>query len=80
VLVLTRKTKESVTLGNDIQVTVLDVRGNQVKLGIQAPRNTPVNRTEIFELIIQENIRASKAPRNLDRLLKGEDEDRVKER
>jgi carbon storage regulator len=80
VLVLTRKTKESVTLGNDIQVTVLEVRGNQVKLGIQAPRNTPVNRTEIYELIIQENIRASQAPRNLDSLLKGEDEDRVEKR
>lgn len=72
-LVLTRKTKESVTIGNEIQVTVLEVRGNQVRLGIKAPRNTPVNRTEIYDLIIQENIRASKAPQDLDRLLKGVD-------
>ncbi|MEW6669199.1 MAG: carbon storage regulator CsrA [Thermodesulfobacteriota bacterium] len=70
-LVLTRKTKESITIGNDIQVTVLDVRGNQVKLGIAAPRNTPVYRTEIHELIIQENIRASKAPQDIERLLRG---------
>ena len=75
-LVLTRKAKESVTIGNDIQITVLEVRGNQVKLGIKAPRNTPVNRTEIYDLIIQENIRASKAPQDLERLplvLKGVD-------
>jgi carbon storage regulator len=76
VLVLTRKAKESVTIGNDIQVTVLEVRGNQVKLGIAAPRNTPVNRTEIYDLIIQENIKASNAPQDLERLplaLKGVD-------
>ena len=75
-LVLTRKAKESVTIGNDIRVTVLEIRGNQVKLGIAAPRNTPVNRTEIYDLIIQENIRASKAPQDLERLplvLKGVD-------
>ncbi len=75
-LVLTRKAKESVTIGNDIQVTVLEVRGSQVKLGITAPRNTPVNRTEIYDLIIQENINASKAPQDLGRLplaLKGMD-------
>ncbi len=75
-LVLTRKAKESVTIGNDIQVTVLEVRGNQVKLGIAAPRNTPVYRTEIYELIIQENIKASKAPQDLESLplvLKGVD-------
>ena len=75
-LVLTRKAKESVTIGNDIQVTVLEIRGNQVKLGINAPRNTPVNRTEIYDLIIQENIKASKAPQDLERLplvLKGVD-------
>ena len=75
-LVLTRKVKESITIGNDIQVTVLEVRGSQIKLGIKAPRNTPVYRTEIYELIIQENIRASKAPQDLERLplvLKGVD-------
>ena len=65
VLVLTRKAKESITIGNSIQVTVLEIRGNQVRLGIEAPRHTPVNRTEIYESIIEENIRASKAPLDL---------------
>jgi carbon storage regulator len=68
VLVLTRKTKESITIGNNILVTVLEIRGNQVRLGIDAPRYTPVNRTEIYETIIQENIRASKAPQDLERV------------
>jgi carbon storage regulator len=69
VLVLTRKAKESITIGNDIQITVLEVRGNQVRLGIRAPRNTPVNRTEIYDLILEENIRASKPPQDLGNLM-----------
>ena len=64
-LVLTRKNKESITIGNDIRITVLEIRGSQVRLGIDAPRNTPVNRTEVYELILQENINASKAPSDL---------------
>lgn len=67
-LVLTRKTEESITIGNNITVTVLEIRGNQVRLGIDAPRHTPVNRTEIYETIIQENIMASKAPQDLERI------------
>jgi carbon storage regulator len=69
VLVLTRKPKESVTIGNEIRVTLLEIRGNQVRLGIEAPRNTPVNRTEVYEMIVRENVQASKAPLNLDQVL-----------
>jgi carbon storage regulator len=68
VLVLTRKVEESITIGNHVTVTVLEVKGNQVKLGIKAPRDVPVNRTEIFESIINENIRASEAPSDLEAL------------
>ena len=64
-LVLTRKNKESITIGNDVRITVLEIRGSQVRLGIEAPRDTPVNRTEVYELILQENINASKAPSDL---------------
>jgi len=67
VLVLTRKIRESITIGKNITVTVLEIKGNQVRLGIDAPKNTPVNRTEIYEMIVQENIRASRAPQDLDR-------------
>jgi carbon storage regulator len=68
VLVLTRKVNESITIGNRITVSVLEIRGNQVRLGINAPRETPVNRTEIFEAIARENIQASRPPLDLDQL------------
>jgi carbon storage regulator len=65
VLVLTRKAEESITIGSRIRVTVLEIKGHQVKLGIEAPKDTPVNRTEVYESIIQENIKASQAPQDL---------------
>ena len=65
-LVLTRKTEESIKIGNHITVTVLEIRGHQVKLGIEAPRETAVNRSEIYESIIQENIKASRVPPDFD--------------
>jgi carbon storage regulator len=68
VLVLTRKTKESITIGDDVKITVLEIRGTQVRLGIDAPIDTPVNRTEVYEVILQENINASKAPPDLGAL------------
>lgn len=67
-LVLTRKVEESITIGNHVTVTILEVKGNQVKLGIRAPRSVPVNRTEVFESILNENIRASEAPSDLESL------------
>ncbi len=68
-LVLTRKVDESITIGNRITVTVLGIRGGQVRIGIDAPRETPVNRTELVETIAQENLEAaSQAPRDLDDL------------
>ena len=68
-LVLTRKIDESITIGNYISVSVLEVKGNQVKLGIKAPKNIPINRTEVFEKIMSENIKASQAPTDLDQLM-----------
>ncbi|HET7560227.1 MAG TPA: carbon storage regulator CsrA [Limnochordia bacterium] len=50
-LVLTRKRDESIIIGDDIRVTVVDVRGDQVKIGIDAPRVIPVHREEIFNEI-----------------------------
>ena len=48
-LILTRKVGESVLIGDDISITVLSVRGNQVKLGVQAPKEVSVHREEIFQ-------------------------------
>ena len=58
-LILTRKQGESVAIGDDIQVTVVEIQGKQVKLGVKAPREVSVHRQEIYEKIQQENIRAS---------------------
>jgi len=52
-LVLTRKTRESLVIGNDIEITVLSVVGDKVRLGIQAPRAIPVYRKEIYLEIAQ---------------------------
>lgn len=60
-LVLTRKSEESIKLGEDITITVLEIKGNQVRLGIDAPSNIRVYRKEIYEKIRSENIEASKA-------------------
>ena len=48
-LILTRKVGESVLIGDDISITVLSVRGNQVKLGVQAPKEVSVHREEIYQ-------------------------------
>jgi carbon storage regulator len=48
VLVLTRRANQSIMIGDDIVVTVLDVRGDQVRIGIKAPRSVDVHREEVF--------------------------------
>jgi carbon storage regulator len=71
-LVLTRKPDQSIMVGNDIEITVLEVRGEQVRIGIRAPRNVTVHRKEVFDQILEENCSASDAPEtlpNLDSLL-----------
>lgn len=47
-LALTRRVKESIRIGNKVSVTILEVRGNQVRLGITAPKNVEVHREEIY--------------------------------
>ena len=54
-LVLTRKVNQSIVIGEGIEVVVLEVRGEQVRLGIKAPRDVAVHRKEIFEQIQTEN-------------------------
>lgn len=58
-LILTRKSGEAITIGEEIKVTVLGIHGKQVKLGITAPDQVVVYREEIFKRIQQENIKAS---------------------
>ncbi|MEZ5476367.1 MAG: carbon storage regulator CsrA [Thiolinea sp.] len=54
-LILTRRVGETLMIGDDVSVTVLGVKGNQVRLGINAPRDVAVHREEIYERINQES-------------------------
>lgn len=57
-LVLSRQRDESIIIGEDIVITVVDIRGDKVRLGIQAPTEIPVRRQEVYEAIQRENMRA----------------------
>jgi carbon storage regulator len=67
-LVLTRKPRESVIIGDDIEVTVLGVVGEKVRLGIAAPREVPVHRKEIYLEIAQERAAHADVDEALKRL------------
>ncbi|MGG0655026.1 carbon storage regulator CsrA [Rummeliibacillus pycnus] len=54
-LVLTRKTGESIMIGDDIELKIISVEGDQVKIGIDAPRSVKVYRSEIYKAIKEEN-------------------------
>ena len=58
-LVLTRKSGEAINVGDTITVTVLEVRGNQVRLGIQAPDDVIIHRKKLYEKIKSENLMSS---------------------
>ncbi len=55
-LVLTRKTNQTVLIGDEIEVTVLSVIGDKVRIGIQAPREIPVYREEVYAEIVRERV------------------------
>ena len=61
-LILTRKPTESITIGSDITVVVLGVKGNQVRIGIAAPRDVTVHREEVYERIQRELSPSSDRP------------------
>ena len=62
-LILTRRVGETVMIGNDVTVTVLGVKGNQVRIGVNAPRDVAVHREEIFERIKREHEEGTSASR-----------------
>jgi carbon storage regulator len=63
-LVLSRKSGESIVIGNDVVITILEVRGGQIRIGVDAPRNLAVHRAEIYEQVQAEN-RAAAASTDL---------------
>ena len=54
-LILSRKIDEKIKIGNDITITLIDVHGDQVKIGVEAPKNVKVFRQEVFDAIQNEN-------------------------
>lgn len=68
-LVLSRQRDESIIIGENIVVTIVDIRGDKVRLGIDAPTEIPVHRREVFEAIQRENMQASRVqPKELGEL------------
>ncbi len=59
-LILSRKKDESIIIGENIEISVVDIKGDQVKIGIKAPRDIKVYRQEVFTAIQRENLAASK--------------------
>lgn len=59
-LVLSRQRDETIMIGDDVEITIVDIRGDKVRLGITAPRHIQVHRKEVYEAIRRENERAAK--------------------
>lgn len=59
-LVLSRHRDESIMIGDDVMITIVDIRGDKVRLGIDAPQEIPVHRQEVYDAIKRENQKASK--------------------
>lgn len=58
-LVLSRQRDESIVIGDNIEITIVDIRGDKVRLGINAPTEIPVHRREVYDAIQRENLRAA---------------------
>jgi carbon storage regulator len=72
-LILTRRVGETLKVGNDVDVTVLGVKGNQIRIGIKAPKNVAVHREEIFDRIQREAELAARADHSHDTPAKDEE-------
>jgi carbon storage regulator len=68
-LILTRRAGESIKIGDDITISIIEIRGHQVRVGIQAPRDVVVHREEIYALIQEQNqLAAAQSPATLTEL------------
>ena len=59
-LVLSRRRDEVIMIGDDVKITVVDIRGDKVRLGIDAPKDLPVHRQEVYDAIKRENAKVDK--------------------
>jgi carbon storage regulator len=68
-LILTRRVGETVMIGNEVTVTVLGVKGNQVRIGVNAPKDVAVHREEIYERIKREEDHESQSGAPIDKIV-----------
>ncbi len=68
-LVLTRRTNQSIVIGPDVTITIVEIRGEQVRLGIQAPRHVSVYRSEVLQQIRDQNVQAAQVGEDATALL-----------
>lgn len=64
-LVLSRKKNESIMIGDDIEIVVVEIKGDQIKLGVKAPKSVTVHRAEVYEEIQLENRKAASVPKQI---------------
>ncbi|MGE8721153.1 MULTISPECIES: carbon storage regulator CsrA [Leptospira] len=70
-LVLARRSNQSIMIGDDIEIVIVDIKGDQVKIGVKAPKNVSVHRAEVYKEIQEENKKAAGAnikPEDLGKL------------
>jgi len=70
VLVLTRKAGEKIVIGDDITITILDVRGDGIRIGIDAPRGIKIQREEVLLAVAESNVAAAAANDSVEQQLK----------
>ena len=67
-LILSRKINEKIIIGDDVVLTIIDTRGDQIKIGIEAPKSVKILRHEVFEAIQRENQAAALSDESLKKL------------
>ncbi len=72
-LVLSRQKDETIMIGDDVEITIVDIRGDKVRIGISAPSEVPVHRKEVYDAIRRENLAAAKL--NPDKISKSVNDD-----
>jgi carbon storage regulator len=73
-LILSRKLNEKIMIGDDISISIIEIRGDQVKLGVDAPRSVKVYRREVFDAILDENRAAAESVPTLPEVNLGVDQ------
>lgn len=80
-LVLTRSINEAIMIGDNVEITIVDVKGDKVRIGIKAPGHIPVHRKEVYLSIKQANVEAAQSlPESLDELKKLMDQRKPKDK